>query len=96
MNKESKMKTNITRPVIAATSAMAFALTMVGSTGAVHAEKKPAMEKCYGVAAKGKNDCQTAAHSCAGQAKTDAESGEWVYMPAGLCNRIAGGKTTAS
>ena len=90
------MKTNITRPVIVATSAMAFALTIVGSTGAVHASKKPEMEKCYGVTAKGKNDCQTSAHSCAGQAKEDAMAEEWIMIPKGICQRIAGGKTTSS
>ncbi len=34
----------------------------------------PAAEKCYGVVKAGKNDCRTAAHSCAGQAAKDGDS----------------------
>lgn len=50
-------------------------------------------EKCYGVVKAGANDCGTAAHSCAGQAATDADASEWVYVPAGLCERLANGST---
>ena len=50
-------------------------------------------EKCYGVVKAGKNDCANAAgtHSCAGSAATDADGGEWVYVPKGLCNKLVGG-----
>ncbi len=53
-------------------------------------------EKCYGVVKAGKNDCANAAgtHSCAGQAKKDADGGEWVYVPKGLCDKLAGGSVT--
>ncbi len=61
------------------------------STGAIAAEK----EKCYGVAKAGKNDCANAAgtHSCAGQAKVDNDPGEWLFVPKGLCGKLAGGST---
>ena len=36
------------------------------------------------------NDCGTSNHSCAGQAATDNDAEEWVYVPAGTCNKIAG------
>lgn len=49
------------------------------------------MEKCYGVAKAGKNDCATAAHSCAGNSKTDGEA--WLNTPKGLCDKIVGGST---
>jgi uncharacterized membrane protein len=49
-------------------------------------------QKCYGVAKAGQNDCGTAKHSCAGQAKRDRDPGEWKYMAAEEC-RKAGGKT---
>lgn len=52
-------------------------------------------EKCYGVAAAGKNDCGTKAHSCAGMATEDADLEEWVFVPKGLCERLAGGSLTA-
>jgi uncharacterized membrane protein len=47
-------------------------------------------EKCYGIAAPGKNDCAGPAHACAGQSK--ASSGkEWIKLPKGTCERIVGG-----
>jgi len=48
-------------------------------------------EKCYGVAAAGQNDCQTANNACAGQV-TDAGKGDaWIYVPTGTCEKINGG-----
>ena len=48
-------------------------------------------EKCFGVAAAGQNDCQTASNSCAGQV-TDAGKGDaWIYVPTGTCTKINGG-----
>jgi uncharacterized membrane protein len=50
-------------------------------------------EKCYGVAQAGMNDCANAAgtHSCAGQSTDAGGGGEWVYVPAGLCEKLVGG-----
>jgi uncharacterized membrane protein len=48
-------------------------------------------EKCYGIAAAGKNDCQTATSSCAGTATADSQGDAWIYVPAGTCEKIAGG-----
>lgn len=52
---------------------------------------KPGFEKCAGIVKAGMNDCGTSNHSCAGQAATDSDAEEWVYVPAGTCNKIAGG-----
>ena len=49
-------------------------------------------EKCAGVAKAGKNDCQANGHSCAGQAKVDDDPNEWVSLPKGICDKIAGGR----
>ena len=49
-----------------------------------------------GVAKAGKNDCQTATSSCAGTAKKDAEASAWVGVPKGTCEKIVGGKLTAT
>lgn len=59
--------------------------------GQAMAQDKP--EKCYGVAKAGMNDCASAdgSHSCAGQAAADGDSGEWVYLPKGSCEKIVGG-----
>ncbi|MBA3661799.1 MAG: DUF2282 domain-containing protein [Gammaproteobacteria bacterium] len=54
------------------------------------------MEKCYGVARPGQNDCGTATHGCGGEAKIAGDKKEWIIMPKGLCNKIVGGSTKAS
>lgn len=54
--------------------------------------KLSGMEKCYGVAKAGMNDCGTHTHQCAGEAKLDNSKEEWLLVPTGLCNKIVGGK----
>lgn len=49
------------------------------------------LEKCYGVAAKAKNDCAEGAHSCAGQATVDRDKASFVLLPKGDCSKLAGG-----
>lgn len=53
------------------------------------------MEKCYGIAVAGQNDCGTATHACAGEAKVAGDKNEWLMVPTGLCNKIVGGKLKA-
>jgi uncharacterized membrane protein len=55
---------------------------------------KPAMEKCFGVAKAGKNDCAAGSHSCAGQSTKDMDKASFVSLPAGVCAKLAGGSTT--
>ena len=57
----------------------------------VQAADKPEMEKCYGVSKAGQNDCAANGHSCAAQAKKDSDGKEWLLLPKGTCERIAGG-----
>jgi len=68
---------------------VAFGLASASSTAL---GAKGDNEKCAGIAKAGKNDCGTAGHSCAGQAKTDGGADEWVYVPKGTCEKIVGGK----
>lgn len=68
-------------------SAIAAAITMTNVGSATAAEN----EKCYGIAAAGKNDCQTASNSCAGTAAKDNQPDAWIYVPVGTCEKIAGG-----
>ena len=82
-----RMKAN--KKFILAASAGILALS--ASVADADEGQKAQQEKCYGVVAKGMNDCATASHSCAGQASADNQSTEWLYIPAGLCDRIAGG-----
>jgi uncharacterized membrane protein len=47
------------------------------------------MEKCYGVALAGKNDCKAGAGTtCAGTSKVDYQSDAWKNVPAGTCTTI--------
>ena len=71
-------------------TAGAVAVTMVAATKAEAA----GMEKCYGVAKAGKNDCQTANSSCAGTSKTDNQADAFIAVPKGTCQKIAGGTLT--
>jgi len=76
----------------ASTVAFALAVAVAGSVKAGPAAV-PGFdhEKCYGVAQAGKNDCQTATHSCAGTATKANDPASWIYVPAGTCAKIAGG-----
>jgi uncharacterized membrane protein len=69
-------------------SAIAGVLALGMSGGALAA--KAGMEKCAGIVKAGMNDCGTAKHDCAGQAKTDSARDEWVYLPEGTCKKIVG------
>lgn len=68
-----------------------LALGLAGNASA--AEKKAEMEKCYGVAKAGMNDCgsKKSGHSCAGQATKNSDANDFVALPKGTCNKIAGG-----
>ncbi len=82
---------NTTRIAIATALAAALALPAT-----VQAQGNMGnMEKCYGVAKAGKNDCQTAKSSCAGTSKTDHQNDAWISVPKGTCDKIVGGKLTA-
>lgn len=52
-------------------------------------------EKCYGVAKKGMNDCGNKKHGCGGKAPKDGMKTEWMYVPKGLCSKLAHGSLTA-
>jgi uncharacterized membrane protein len=49
-----------------------------------------AVERCYGIAKAGKNDCATATSACAGTTKQDNQKDAWVYVPKGTCEKLAG------
>ena len=50
------------------------------------------MEKCYGVVKAGQNDCAGPGHTCQAQAATDASAEEFILLPSGTCDRLAGGE----
>lgn len=74
-------------------AALATLCTAVAGTAAA---ARGEMEKCFGVAKAGQNDCAVAngAHSCAGEAKADLGPHDWKYVVKGSCEK-AGGKLSA-
>ena len=70
-----------------------LALGLAGNASA--ADKN--MEKCFGIAKAGMNDCSSnkSAHSCAGQATKNNDPMDFVAVPKGTCDKIAGGSTMA-
>lgn len=74
-------------------SALAGVLALGVAGNAIAAEQKQG-EKCYGVSKAGKNDCQTAASSCAGSSKEDSNPTAFIYVPKGTCEKIVGASLT--
>jgi uncharacterized membrane protein len=73
----------------------ALALGSLLASGAALAQKdkamgdKAAMEKCYGVALAGKNDCAAGpGTTCAGTSKADYQANAWKNVPAGTCTTM--------
>jgi uncharacterized membrane protein len=66
-------------------------LVALGLAQAAHAQDQE-KEKCYGIAKAGQNDCGTATHTCAGQAKKGNAPDEWKYVPKGTCEKLGGKK----
>jgi len=80
-------RTQITLALGAVAVALSGAAASVASAKADPA--KPAMEKCYGVALAGKNDCAAGpGTSCAGTSTRDYQGNSWKLVPAGSCTKI--------
>lgn len=71
-----------------------FTLTTTLAITQVDAATTDKTEKCYGIVKAGMNDCQTAAASCAGSAKTDNQKDAYLLLPEGTCKKIVGGSLT--
>jgi uncharacterized membrane protein len=68
-------------------------LLAMGAAGTVPAHDVPApagMEKCYGIAKAGQNDCGTDKHGCATLSKVDGDSEDWKAVPKGTCLKLGG------
>lgn len=91
------MKTQVRNITIAAGAACATALVALAPRGAdaappSWAEVGDTLEKCAGIVLAGQNDCGANGHDCSGHAAEDNDPNEWVYMPAGVCERITGAR----
>lgn len=74
-------------------------LIAVGLSGAASADgdAPKGMEKCYGIAKAGQNDCGSAigTHACAGMSKVNNDPNEYKFVKAGTCDKM-GGKPQAA
>ena len=72
-------------------AALATAIALAGaSVAATGASAKGKMEKCYGVALAGENDCKAGpGTSCEGTSKIDYQGNSWKLVPAGTCESIS-------
>lgn len=71
---------------IATAAALTFGIAPMTSTFA-----QENTEKCYGIVKAGMNDCATATQSCAGSATKDRQPDAYLFVPKGVCEKIAGG-----
>jgi uncharacterized membrane protein len=83
------MSNRLVKAAIAGALATGFVAVSSAQSGPAPTPKFAA-EKCYGVAKKGSNDCQTSASACAGTSTKDAQADAWIYVPKGTCERIVG------
>ena len=80
------------RLIAPSTLASILALGLAQAAFAHEAATEPGKEKCYGIAKAGQNDCAnlSGTHSCAGQATTDKDPGEWKFVAKGTCTALGG------
>ena len=76
---------------IVASLVIATSVASTAVAGPKWAKKGDTIVKCQGVAKKGANDCGANGHDCANQAKVDNDPKEWVYVPEGVCEKLANG-----
>ena len=68
-------------------SSLAAAIAMVAAPA--DAQRRQAMEKCYGVALAGQNDCAAGpGTTCAGTSTVNYQGNAWKLVPAGTCTTI--------
>jgi len=72
--------------------AIAAAITIAAVTSLDVEAKGKKLEKCYGVAKAGQNDCKAGpGTSCAGSSTKDAQKDAWMFVAKGSCEKIVGG-----
>ena len=75
--------------------ALTALLVATPATTALSAEGD--MEKCYGVAKAGQNDCAAGeGTTCQGTSTVDGQKNAWILVPTGLCEKLVGGSLEES
>jgi uncharacterized membrane protein len=77
------------RQFIKTAASSLLALGIVAAAAPGHAAS---MDKCFGVAKAGQNDCGGLAglHSCKGSATASYEVGDFKVVPSGTCEKMGG------
>lgn len=72
--------------------AAASSLLALGIAGAAVPGQAASMDKCFGVAKAGQNDCSgiSGLHSCKGSATSSYEAGDFKVVPSGTCEKMGG------
>ena len=74
---------------LALAGSIASALVSIAAAGPIAPEKMVGMEKCYGIALKGANDCAAGAGTtCAGTSTMDYDAAAWKAVPKGTCTSM--------
>jgi uncharacterized membrane protein len=88
MNKSLSLVSSSALVASSVLGALALAATSTHAGPMAASEKG---QKCYGVAKAGHNDCAAGVHSCAGQSTKNMDKSSYVLLPAGACEKLAGG-----
>jgi uncharacterized membrane protein len=83
-------KRALIRSALAGVIALGLGQAQAQTSGTQDGQPAGGREKCYGIAKAGQNDCGTATHACAGQAKKDNAPDEWKYVAKGTCTKLGG------
>ncbi len=79
------MSRDYATPALSAVLISAIATSAAAQSSAA----RPAMEKCYGIAKAGKNDCAAGpGTSCAGTSTRDYQGNAWKLVRAGTCLQV--------
>lgn len=84
------MKTTTKAVAVTAALSSVIALGLAATQSDEAVAGKPGFEKCAGIVKAGLNDCGTSKHDCSGNAAVDSDPEEWIYVPAGTCEKIVG------
>lgn len=67
-------------------AAIAAAIGLAAAAAGADTKSADAMEKCFGVALAGQNDCAAGpGTTCAGTSTKDYQGNAWKLVPAGTC-----------
>lgn len=76
---------------IASASALIGLAAAAATTPANAASMKPSVQKCFGIALAGKNDCKAGpGTTCAGTSKINYQGNAFKDVKAGTCSKLGG------